>query len=78
MPLLATIMVAEESAASVHALAAQLASRHGGETRQVPEAKLSLAAQAIGAGLIVAGDGPGAIPLARAASCSVLIVRPHR
>ena len=71
-------MVAEESPPFVHELVAALADRHGAETRTVPEVKLPLAAAATGCGLIVAGDGPGAIQLARIAPCSVLIVRPDR
>jgi nucleotide-binding universal stress UspA family protein len=75
LPLLDTIMVGEDSPPRILRVAAQLAEAHGSELRMVPDAKLPLAAAAIGAGLIVAGDGPGAIPLARVAPCSVLIVR---
>lgn len=68
------VLVAQDDPPSVCALAARLTA----EQRSAPEPLLPAAAQATGSALIVTGDRPGAIQLARSAPCSVLVVRNRR
>ena len=78
LPLFDTLLVAEDDPPRVHELAARLGHAHRGELRLVPRAGLPAAASAIGCGLIVTADVPDAIPLARVAPCSVLVVSDPR
>jgi nucleotide-binding universal stress UspA family protein len=74
-PLLGTVLIAADGPPAVQAWAAHLAGERGAEVRTAPTAAIVAAAEAIGCGLIVIGDGALAAHVARAAPCSVLVVR---
>ena len=76
-PLLDTIVVAADAPPQAQLWATRLAAEHESHMRTAPTAEIATAAEAIGCGLIVIGDGAIAAQVARAAPCSVLVVRNH-
>ena len=73
-PLLDTILVAAEAPPQAQRWAAHLAGEHEAEVRTAPTAEIATAAEAVGCGLIVIGEGAIAAQVARTAPCSVLVV----
>lgn len=75
LPLFDTLLVAAGGDPAPHIAAAQLAVEHGSEVHAVAPASAGTAAAAMGCGLIVTADDGFAATIARAAPCSVLVVR---
>lgn len=78
LPLCNLILVSAGDEPAAHLAGAQVALDHGSELHTVQPACIATAAAAIGAGLIVTADDGMAAQIARAASCSVLVVRERR
>jgi nucleotide-binding universal stress UspA family protein len=76
-PLLHTVLVAADGPRQVHRWAAYLADVHGSDLRTAPTAEIAAVAESEGCGLIVIGEGASAAQVARAAPCSVLVIRDH-
>jgi nucleotide-binding universal stress UspA family protein len=76
-PLLDTVLVAADGPPGVRQWAADFADVYGSDLRTAPTAEVVAAAELDGCGLIVIGDSASAAQVARAAPCSVLVVRDH-
>jgi hypothetical protein len=77
LPLCELFLVAAGGDAAHHIAAAELAFAQGAELETVAPATIAVAAAASGCGLIVVPDDALAAQTARAAPCSVLVVRPR-
>jgi nucleotide-binding universal stress UspA family protein len=74
-PLLDTVVIADDRPPQLEEWAMHLADVHGSELRTAPTAEIAGVAEALGCGLIVIGESARAAQVARAAPCSVLVVR---
>jgi hypothetical protein len=77
LPLCEVFLVAAGGEAAHHIAAAELAFAVGAELQTVTPSTIATAAAASGSGLIVLPDDAQAVQTARAASCSVLVIRPR-
>jgi nucleotide-binding universal stress UspA family protein len=75
LPLCELILVAGGDDAAHHIAAAHLAFEHGSDLETVSPMLIATAAAVRGCGLIVVSDDALAVQIARAAPCSVLVVR---
>ena len=76
-PLCEQIQVAAGDDTAHHIAAAHLAFEHGSDLETVSPMSIATAAAVTGCGLIVVSDNALTVQIARAAPCSVLVVRRH-